>query len=397
MMMTVLLIVIFISFIGVGLPDSILGTAWPSIYREFDLPVSLAGYITATVSACTIISSLLSAKVISRFGTGMVTAVSTTLTVVALFGFAFTGSAIFFFVMAIPLGLGAGSIDTALNNFVALHYSATKMNFLHCFYGLGIAASPYIMSYALGNENNWRKGYILVAFIQSVIALIAIFSLPLWKNVERQEKKADNDVKVLKLSELIKMPAVRLSCYAFFSSCALELTAGSWSSTYFVNTKGVIPDKAAQITMLFYVGLAFGRFLSGVLAKILSRWQIIGISTGVLLGAIIMFILPVSIMATSIALFFIGLGIGPIFPNLTHLTPENFGRDISQSVMGVQQASAYIGIMIMPWLFGTLAQICSTKIFPCYLLIMFLVYMITLVMLNRKIKRDALSKEENKQ
>lgn len=396
-MMTVLLIIIFISFIGVGLPDSILGTAWPSIYREFDLPVSLAGYITATVSACTIISSLLSSKVINRFGTGVVTAVSTILTVVALFGFAFSGNAIFFFVMAIPLGLGAGSIDTALNNFVALHYSATKMNFLHCFYGLGIAASPYVMSYALGNENNWRKGYILVAVIQSVIALIAILSLPLWKKVERQEKKADNVAKVLKLSDLIKMPAVRLSCYAFFSSCALELTAGSWSSTYFVNTKGVIPDKAAQITMLFYVGLAFGRFLSGVLAKKLSRWQIIGISTGVLFGAIIMFILPVSIMATSIALFLIGLGIGPIFPNLTHLTPENFGRDISQSVMGVQQASAYIGIMIMPWLFGTLAQICSTKIFPCYLLIMFMVYMTTLVMLNRKVKRNALHEEESKQ
>jgi len=396
-MMTILLIIIFISFIGVGLPDSILGTAWPSIYREFDLPVSLAGYITATVSACTIISSLLSSKVISRFGTGMVTAVSTILTVVALFGFAFTGNAIFFFVMAIPLGLGAGSIDTALNNFVALHYSATKMNFLHCFYGLGIAASPYIMSYALGNDNNWRKGYLLVAVIQSVIALIAIFSLPLWKKVERQEKKADDVVKVLKLSELIKMPAVRLSCYAFFSSCALELTAGSWSSTYFVNTKDVIPEKAAQITMLFYVGLAFGRFLSGVLAKKLSRWQIIGISTGVLLSAIIMFILPVSTMATSIALFFIGLGIGPIFPNLTHLTPENFGRDISQSVMGVQQASAYIGIMIMPWLFGTLAHVCSTKIFPCYLFIMFMVYMITLVMLNRKVKRNALHKEESKQ
>ena len=243
------------------------------------------------------------------------------------------------------------------------------------------------MSYALGNDNNWRKGYILVAVIQSVIALIAILSLPLWKKVEYQEKKADNVVKVLKLSDLIEMPAVRLSCYAFFSSCALELTAGSWSSTYFVNTKGVIPDKAAQITMLFYVGLAFGRFLSGVLAKKLSRWQIIGISTGVLFGAIIMFILPVSIMATSIALFFIGLGIGPIFPNLTHLTPENFGRDISQSVMGLQQASAYIGIMIMPWLFGTLAQICSTKIFPCYLFIMFMVYMTTLVMLNRKVKR----------
>lgn len=396
-MMTILLIIIFISFIGVGLPDSILGTAWPSIYREFDLPVSLAGYITATVSACTIISSLLSSKVISRFGTGMVTAVSTILTVAALFGFAFTGNAIFFFVMAIPLGLGAGSIDTALNNFVALHYSATKMNFLHCFYGLGIAASPYIMSYALGNDNNWRKGYLLVAVIQSVIALIAIFSLPLWKKVERQEKKADDVVKVLKLSELIKMPAVRLSCYAFFSSCALELTAGSWSSTYFVNTKDVIPEKAAQITMLFYVGLALGRFLSGVLAKKLSRWQIIGISTGVLLSAIIMFILPVSTMATSIALFFIGLGIGPIFPNLTHLTPENFGRDISQSVMGVQQASAYIGIMIMPWLFGTLAHVCSTKIFPCYLFIMFMGYMTTLVMLNRKVKRNALHKEESKQ
>jgi len=222
-MMTILLIIIFISFIGVGLPDSILGTAWPSIYREFDLPVSLAGYITATVSACTIISSLLSSKVISRFGTGMVTAVSTILTVVALFGFAFTGNAIFFFVMAIPLGLGAGSIDTALNNFVALHYSATKMNFLHCFYGLGIAASPYIMSYALGNDNNWRKGYLLVAVIQSVIALIAIFSLPLWKKVDRQEKKADDVVKVLKLSELIKMPAVRLSCYAFLVLVHLNL------------------------------------------------------------------------------------------------------------------------------------------------------------------------------
>ena len=384
--MTTLLIIIFITFIGVGLPDSVLGTAWPAIYREFDLPVSLAGYISATVSACTIISSLISSKVINKFGTGVVSAVSTLMTAAALLGFAFMKNVVFFFLLAVPLGLGAGSIDTALNNFVALHYSASKMNFLHCFYGLGVAASPYVMSLALGADDNWRRGYIIIGFIQFCIALIAVLSLPLWKKAENKDKDENpTPPKTLTLSQLFKMPAVRLSCLAFFGSCALELCAGSWSSTYFVNIKGLSSDKAAQITMLFYVGLASGRFLSGMAAQKIGRWRIIRIAALVLFSAIILFILPLPLPAAAAALFLIGLGIGPVFPNLTHLTPQNFGADISQSVIGVQQASSYTGIMLMPWLFGILAQAISPALFPYYLLVLFILFDITLRMLRKAV------------
>lgn len=387
-MMTTLLIIIFITFIGVGLPDSVLGTAWPAIYREFNLPVSLAGYISATVSACTIISSLISSKVINKFGTGVVSAVSTLMTAAALLGFAFTDNAVFFFLLAIPLGLGAGSIDTALNNFVALHYSASKMNFLHCFYGIGVAASPYVMSLALGADDNWRKGYIIIGFIQFVIALIAVLSLPLWKKAKKKDE-SDNPTppKTLTLSQLFKMPAVRMSCFAFFSYCAMELCAGSWSSTYFVNIKGLSSDKAAQIAMLFYIGLASGRFLSGIVAQKIGRWRIIRIATLILFGAIIMFILPLPVPVAAFALFFIGLGCGPVFPNLTHLTPENFGADISQSVIGVQQASSYTGIMLMPWLFGILAQTISSALFPLYLLFLFAIFASTLLLLQKAVTK----------
>ena len=383
-MMTALLIIIFITFIGVGLPDSVLGTAWPAIYREFNLPVSLAGYISATVSACTIISSLISSRVINKFGTGVVSAVSTLMTAAALFGYAFSSNAVFFFLLSIPLGLGAGSIDTALNNFVALHYSASKMNFLHCFYGIGVAASPYVMSLALGADDNWRKGYVIIGVIQFGIALIAVLSLPLWKKAKKKDG-SDNPTppKTLTLSQLLKMPAVRMSCFTFFSYCALELCAGSWSSTYFVNIKGLTSDKAAQIAMLFYIGLASGRFLSGIVARKVGRWKIIGISTLILFVALVLFVLPLPVFVAAIALFFIGLGCGPVFPNLTHLTPQNFGKDISQSVIGVQQASSYTGIMLMPWLFGILAQAISTAIFPYYLLLLFVIFALTLFMLKK--------------
>ena len=385
-MMTALLIIIFITFIGVGVPDSVLGTAWPSIYREFNLPVSLAGYISATVSACTIISSLISSKAINKLGTGGVSAVSTLMTVAALLGYAFSDNAVFFFLLAIPLGLGAGSIDTALNNFVALHYSASKMNFLHCFYGIGVAASPYVMSLALGADDNWRKGYVIVGLIQFAIALIAVLSLPLWKKAEKKDENGnDAPRKTLTLSQLLKMPAVRMSCFAFFGYCALELCAGSWSSTYFVNIKGLTTDKAAQIAMLFYIGLASGRFLSGIVAQKAGRWKIIGISTLILFAALVLFVLPLPVFVSAVALFFIGLGCGPVFPNLTHLTPQNFGKDISQSVIGVQQASSYTGIMLMPWLFGVLAQAVSATIFPYYLLLLFTIFAIALSMLKKTV------------
>lgn len=382
-----LLIVIFICFIGVGLPDSVLGSAWPVIYKELNLPISLAGYISATVSACTIVSSLMSAKVIKRFGVGGVTAVSTVMTAVALFGFAFTKSPVFFFVMAIPLGLGAGSIDTALNNFVALHYSASKMNFLHCFYGLGIAVSPYLMSAALRVDNNWRKGYILVAVIQSVISVVAILSLPLWKKAEKKDAENNSgESKLLSLSQMLRMPMALMSSFAFFTSCAVELTAGGWSSSFFVNTKGVSADRAAQITMLFYIGLTAGRFLSGLLAKKLSRWTIVHTSSLVLLFAIILLMLPLHVMVSSVALFFIGIGIGPIFPNLTHLTPKIFGRDVSGSIMGLQQTACYVGIMFMPWLFGMIAENLSTSLFPFYLFMLYSLFVFALILLEKRAK-----------
>ncbi|MCI5893105.1 MAG: MFS transporter [Clostridiales bacterium] len=383
-----LLIVIFICFIGVGLPDSVLGSAWPVIYKELNLPISLAGYISATVSACTIVSSLISAKVIKRFGAGGVTAISTVMTAVALFGFAVTKKPVCFFVMAIPLGLGAGSIDTALNNFVALHYSASKMNFLHCFYGLGIAVSPYLMSAALSVDNNWRKGYVLVAIIQSVISVVAIMALPLWKKAEKKDAENNSsESKILSLSQMFRMPMALMSSCAFFASCALELTAGAWSSSFFVNTKGVSADRAAQITMLFYVGLASGRFISGILTKKLSRWKIVYTSSLVMLFSIVLLMLPLHVTVSSIGLFFIGMGIGPIFPNLTHLTPKIFGRDISGSIMGLQQTASYLGIMLMPWTFGLIAENLSTALFPFYLFVLYTIFIFVLLFLGKKAKR----------
>lgn len=389
--MTSLLIVIFICFIGVGLPDSVLGSAWPVIYKELNLPISLAGYISATVSACTIVSSLISAKVIKRFGAGGVTAISTVMTALALFGFAGTKNPVCFFVMAIPLGLGAGSIDTALNNFVALHYSASKMNFLHCFYGLGIAVSPYLMSAALSADNNWRKGYVLVAIIQSVISVAAVAALPLWKKAEKKDAESNsNESKILSLSQMFRMPMALMSSFAFFASCALELTAGSWSSSFFVNTKGVSADLAAKITMLFYVGLASGRFLSGILTGKFSRWRVVYASSLVMLFSIVLLMMPLHFSVSSVALFFIGMGIGPIFPNLTHLTPKIFGRDISGSIIGLQQTASYVGIMLMPLIFGMIAENLSTALFPFYLFVLYIIFIFVLLLLGKKAKKTAL-------
>ena len=386
-MMTALLIVIFLTFIGVGLPDSVLGTAWPIMHLDLGLPISMAGYITSTVSACTIVSSLMSARLINRFGTGLVSAISTGLTALALLGYAFNQHAVFLFLLAVPLGLGAGSIDTALNNFVATHYSAARMNFLHCFYGLGVAMSPYIMSLALGNSENWRKGYMIVAIIQLVLTVIAFLSLPLWQRVQQHDQDEQHEEsRTLSFSELLKLPAARASCLAFFASCALELCAGSWASSYFVNARGLSADAAARSAMLFYAGLTLSRFFSGILAPRWGRRKLLRIFLMLLLGAILVFMMPLHTTLSSVSLFLIGVGIGPVFPNLTHLTPDLFGKEISQSVMGAQQAASYAGIMVMPWLFGVLAQCFSTALLPTYLLGLLALYAISLITLLKRVK-----------
>lgn len=388
-MATVLLVIIYIAFIGLGIPDSLFGAAWPAIYPQFDVPMSYASFVTILISGGTVISSLISARLINRFGTGKVTAVCTTLTALALLGFSISGSMVWLCLFAIPLGLGAGSIDSALNNYVALHYKATHMSFLHCFYGVGITLSPYLMSLALGAENDWQRGYRIVALIQTAIALITIFSLPLWKKIrDAAPQEESGPVRTLKFREMAAMPTVRTVWLVFIGSCAIEYTCNTWGSTYLVDIKGMAVDEAAEVITLYYIGMTLGRFLSGVLANRLSSWKLIHIGQTVVLIAVILLLLPLPAPAAVAALFLIGLGNGPIFPNLVHLTPRNFGAEISQSVMGTQMAAASTGIMLMPPIFGLLVQGLGVGLFPYYLTAMFLLMIVCTVLLVRGLKKQ---------
>ena len=393
-MATLLLIIIYIAFIGLGVPDSLFGTAWPAIYVSFDIPISSANYVTLLISCGTVISSVLSARIINRFGTAIVTAASTAMTAAALFGFSISGNLLWLCVFAIPLGLGAGAVDSALNNYVALHYKATHMNFLHCFYGIGISVSPYLMSLALTNENNWRNGYRLAFCLQLAVTLITIVSLPLWKKAHPDTLQSNEEThpQTLSMINMLKMPSVRAVLLIFIGSCAIECTCGTWGSTFLVNSKGVSVDHAAKIITLYYVGMALGRFLSGILATRLSSWKLIHLGQAVTIFAILLLFLPLSSTIAAAGLFFIGLGNSAVFPNLIHLTPENFGKDISQSVMGMQMAASYAGIMLIPPIFGLWAQKIGTDVFPFYLLIMFAVMLFgTYSMLNFLKKRTIAS------
>lgn len=373
-MVTFLLFLIYIAFIGLGIPDSLFGTAWPAIYAEFHLPISYASFVTVIVSCGTIISSMVSARVIERFGTNKVSAFSTGLTAAALLGFSFSGSLIPMCLCAVPLGLGAGAIDTALNNYVALHYSATHMSFLHCFYGIGVSVSPYILSLVISGKYGWRGGYRIAFGIQLFIALLLVFTLPVWKKAHGQEKKASADTAgSLTLKEIVRLPGVRLMWLLFITSCAIECTCGGWGSTFLVEYKHMAPDRAAQMVMYYYIGMALGRFLSGLMAMRLSSWQIIGIGQGVLGAALFLLLLPASPYLSAAGLFLVGLGNGPLFPNFNYLTPQNFGEDASQSVIGTQMAAAYLGIMLAPALCGILAQFMGMWIFPFYLLAFYLI------------------------
>lgn len=388
-MATILLIVIYIAFIGLGIPDSLFGAAWPAIYQEFAIPMSYASFVTILISGGTVISSLVSARLINRFGTSKITAVCTSLTALALLGFSLSGNMVWLCVFAIPLGLGAGSIDSALNNYVALHYKATHMSFLHCFYGVGITLSPYLMSLALGEENDWRRGYRIVFFIQLAIALITIFSLPLWKKIKNTAPEEESGpVRTLKFRELAAMPSVRAVWLVFIGSCAIEYTCNTWGSTYLVDIKGMAVDEAAGVITFYYVGMIVGRFLSGVLANRLSSWNLIHIGQGIVMVAVVLLLLPLPVPVAVAALFLVGLGNGPVFPNLVHLTPQNFGSDISQSVMGTQMAAASTGIMLMPPIFGVLVQAVGIGLFPYFLTLMFVLMAGCTLLLVRGLKRQ---------
>lgn len=373
-MATLLLIIIYIAFIGLGIPDSLFGTAWPAIYADFGLPISFGSFVTAIVSFGTIISSVISGKLIKFFGTNVVSAFSTLLTAVALIGFSFSSNIWIMCILAVPLGIGAGAIDVALNNYVALHYSATHMSFLHCFYGVGVSVSPYIMSTVISGSLGWRGGYRTAFILQIVITMLMFFTLPVWKKVhgaENEDSKKENSSR--SFFEIIKIPGVRLMCLLFFASCAIELTCGGYGSTFLVEYKNISADKAATVIMIYYIGETLGRFFSGVLASKIHSWKIINYGMIILGAALVLLILPANAYVSAVAMFLIGLGNGPLFPNFNYLTPENFGSEVSQSVMGIQMASAYVGIMLSPVVCGILGQKFGMGIFPIYLLLFYII------------------------
>ncbi len=366
-MATLLVIVIFITYVGLGIPDSLFGTAWPAIYTEFDLPMSHSNFVTGLMYTGTIISSLLSSRLVNKFGTALVTAFSTALTAVAILGFSYSHNIFMLCLFAIPLGLGAGAIDNVLNNYVALNYKATHVNFLHCSYGVGVTLSPFLMSIALGNSNNWQGGYKTMFFFQLALTIICFTSLPVWKKVKEQ-KNEEEETRVVPIRELLSIPIARASLVIYFGSCAIESVCLAWGSTFLVNSKDLTPEKAAQMITFYFIGMTLGRFLSGVFVNKISPKKIIIIGELITLVAIIFTFVSNPTLA-GFGLFLIGLGNGPIFPNMTHLTPIHMGRDVSQSFIGLQGAISYGSILISPILFGLLAENLSTDIFSIFLII----------------------------
>lgn len=377
-MATLLLIVIFIDFIGLGIPDSLFGAAWPAINSDFGLPISAANAVTVTMTVCSIISSLMSAKLTEKFSTSKIAAVSTALTAVGLFGFSISKNIYMMFFFTLFLGFGAGAIDAALNNYVAVHYRASHMNFLHCFYGIGVTLSPYLMSLALKNRS-WQTGYRLAFIIQLVISIIAVASLPLWQKNGRLSESSDEKSGKSSFAELVKLPGIKSTWLVFFGSCALEYVSGTWASSFLVNSRGITVDRAALFVTVYYGGIAFGRFLSGIFSSKLKPQQIILIGTILIIPAIVLVSQPFIPNLIAVGMFLIGLGNGPLYPNMVHLTPIRFGAQRSQAVMGSQMAAAYIGILSMPALTGFLAQKFSTDIFPYCLAVLYGIMLISLI------------------
>lgn len=380
-MATLLVIIIFATYVGLGIPDSLFGSAWPAIYTEFDLPISYSNFVTGIMYVGTVVSSLLSARLTKRLGTPLVVAFSTALTAVAVLGYSYSQNIIVMCLFSIPLGLGAGGIDNVLNTYVALNYKATHVNSLHCSYGVGVTLSPFLMSLALKNSNNWQGGYRTMFFFQLALTIMCFLSIPIWKKVKEQ-KAIEDETRVVSIPELLKIPIARASLVIYFGSCAIESVCLAWGSTFLVNSKRLTPDKAAQMITFYFIGMTLGRFLSGVLVNKISPKKIIVIGESITLIAILLtFVGNPSI--SGVGLFLIGLGNGPIFPNMTHLTPIHMGRDISQSFIGLQGAVAYASILLSPITFGLLAEKLSTDIFSIFQIIAFVITAVsTCVMLK---------------
>lgn len=377
-MYTLLLLLIYLAFISLGLPDSLLGSAWPVIHQELQVPLSYAGAVTMIISFGTICSSLMSERLTKKLGVNIVTVCSVLLTAIALYGFS-TASAFWMLCLwGIPYGLGAGAIDAALNNYVALHYNSRHMSWLHCFWGVGTIISPYIMSYAL-TTSVWQNGYRMVSFLQMGITVILLVTLPVWKvNRKANEQKAEQAA-VIGIRGALKIKGVPQLLLGFFSYCSLESTLLLWSSSYLVGAKGVTAQKAAAFASLFCIGITAGRFLSGLVTEKLGDYNLIRIGTGILLLGCIAMILPLKTDVAELGgLVVMGLGCAPVYPSIIHATPDNFGAQNSQAIIGIQMASAYVGSTFMPPVFGLIANHISVALMPFFVLF-FIVLMYIMV------------------
>ena len=365
---SLLLAVIYLIFISLGLPDSLLGSGWPKMQVVFGVPSSYAGYVSMTISFMTIISALLSPRMIRRFHTKWIVIVSIGMTVLGLLGFSICGQYWMLFLFAVPYGLGAGSIDAAVNHYVANHYKSSVMNFLHCFYGVGAVISPWIMSLAL-KVARWNEGYRWTAYIQMGILLVCILSLPLWKKNERQDEEENRNSAGIK--EALKVPGVILTLIAFFAYCSGEATCFLWVPSYFAGTKtGLSDETIASFGSLIFGGLMLGRLISGFISNKLGDRLLIRIGIAVELVGILLVFLPVeNYLVAAIGFVVIGTGMGPVYPAIQHMAPANFGKRHSAAVIGLQMASAYIGSTFMPMVFGNIQQAVGIGIMPVYLII----------------------------
>ncbi len=381
--MGILLTIIYMAFISLGLPDSLLGSAWPIMHEDLSVPLSWSGIIFVIISCGTVVSSLNSDKLTKKFGPGLVTSVSVAMTMIALFGNSVSHSFIALCFWAIPYGLGAGSVDAALNNYVALYYASRHMSWLHCMWGVGATLGPYIMSIALTLfGSNWHLGYCGIGFIQLSLTILLFSTLKLWK---KEESEAEEKEKHLGLFEAMKIPGVIEIMLAFFCYCAIEQTSGLWAASWLVNVKGIAENIAAGFAGFYFLGITIGRAVSGFITMKLNDKQMVRLGEAIILAGILLLMQNFSADLSKIGLIVTGLGCAPVYPSLIHSTPELFGRGKSQSIIGIQMASAYLGNIIMPPLFGFLARFLGLSFFPIYLFVL----LIAMAIMHGRLRRNA--------
>lgn len=385
-MFNLLLAIIYMSFVSLGLPDGLLGAAWPSMYPEIGVSVSMAGIISMVIAFGTVVSALLSDRITCKIGTGKITAISVGMTCISMFGFSFCNQYWMLIMWAIPYGLGAGGVDAALNNYVAVHYTSRHMSWLHCMWGLGASIGPYIMGAALSYQSNWNSGYRWVGIIQAVLTAILIFSIPIWRKRPTVENENGEEVEArpMKLSQIVKVKGVPEILFMFFCYCAIESTTGLWAASFLTICKGVDAVEAASMASLFYIGITVGRAVNGFLTIKYSDKTLIRMGQVIILCGIAIMLIPVSNYFAFAGIVMIGLGCAPIYPCIIHSTPAHFGGDKSQAIVGVQMASAYVGTLTMPAVFGLIGQNINMALFPVFLFAVLIVMSVMHEILEKK-------------